>query len=374
MPNIPADRCRGRLAQFLARLPAIVAWLACGPSIPAVGAPLWLVRLKVDGHEVEGSPISWSDQEIHLLGRDGRLWNFSPARTTSFEHTAAQFCSYSPSEFRAVLLRQLGPDYQVSGTGHYLVAHPRGEEDRWPQRFEDLYRTFVRYMGVRGFQTRPPPFPLVGIVCKSRADFVRQSAANREPVSNGVVGYYDLESNRIMLYDMGGGSASPHWKQNAGVLIHEATHQLAFNLGVHSRYAPPPRWLAEGLAMLFEAPGVYDPGEHPQQTDRINYPRLHLFQQRLLAGHRPETLLTLLASDQPFVRNPVAAYAEAWALTFFLVEQEPANYVRYLKLTAARPPFSDYPPAARVKDFASLFGDDWRMFEARFLRFVGRLP
>jgi hypothetical protein len=342
-------------------------------SARADGPSLWMVRLKVDGRAVEGSPISWSDREIHLLGRDGRLWNFNPAQTTSFERTPAEFRSYSPSELRAMLLRELGHDYEVSGTSHYLLAHPDGEGDKWTQRFEDLYRSFVRYMSVRGFQARPPRFPLVGIVCKDQADFLRQSAAQGEMPQSGVVGCYNLESNRIMLYDMGGKTNSPHWKQNAGVLIHEATHQIAFNLGVHSRYAPPPRWLAEGLAMLFEAPGVCDARQHPYLNDRINYPRLRAFQQGLLPGHRPETLVALLASDDLFARNPAAAYAEAWALTFFLVEQEPTNYVAYLKLTAARPPFTDYPQAARVKDFAALFGDDWRMLEARFLRFIGEL-
>jgi hypothetical protein len=372
MAKTRIDRCRGIIIARLLTL-AVAALSVCTSPALAAGPTLWMVRLKVDGQGVEGSPISWSDQEIHLLGRDGRLWNFNPAQTTSFEHTTAQFQSYSPSEMRAVLLRELGSDYEVSGTGHYMVAHPRGEGDKWAQRFEDLYRSFVHYISVRGFRTRPPPFPLVGIVCKNQADFLRQSAAHGETPPNGIVGYYNVESNRIMLYDMGGKIDSPHWKQNAGVLIHEATHQMAFNLGVHSRYALPPRWLAEGLAMLFEASGVYDAQQYPQQSDRVNHPRLRAFQQGLMANHRPETLVALLASDELFARNPGAAYAEAWALTFFLVEQQPAKYTHYLKLTAARPPFTDYPQATRVKDFASLFGDDWRMLEARFLRFIGEL-
>jgi len=57
-------------------------------------------------------------------------------------------------------------------------------------------------------------------------------------------------------------------------------------------------------------------------------------------------------------------------LTFFLAETEPAKYVRYLKLTAARPPFAEYSRADRLKDFAAIFGGDWRMLEARLLRFV----
>ena len=38
-------------------------------------------------------------------------------------------------------------------------------------------------------------------------------------------------------------------------IIHEATHQTAYNVGVHARFADQPRWLVEGLAMMFEAEG-----------------------------------------------------------------------------------------------------------------------
>ena len=193
----------------------------------------------------------------------------NPAEVNDYRKTSIGFRTYPPSEFRAVLLRELGSGYEVSGTSHYLVAHPRDQRDKWAERFEDLYRSFVHYFSVRGFEPSPPPFPLVGVVCRNRAEFARYAAAQGDAVPNGVVGYYDIESNRITLYDMGGKADSANWRQNAAVLIHEATHQMAFNTGVHSRYCPPPKWLAEGLAMLFEAPGVYDPrSQHAARRPR----------------------------------------------------------------------------------------------------------
>jgi len=186
----------------------------------------------------------------------------------------------------------------------------------------------------------------------------------------GVLGYYHIASNRINLYDMAGQADSGNWRQNAAVLIHEATHQTAFNTGVHSRYAPPPRWLAEGLAMLFEAPGVYDAHNNTCPADRVNQDRLRGFRQGVAPRHRPQLLAAMVASDELFHTNPGAAYAEAWALSFFLVETAPHKYTDYLKRTAARPPFSDYSSAERTADFAAIFGADWRMLEARFLRFM----
>jgi hypothetical protein len=169
---------------------------------------------------------------------------------------------------------------------------------------------------------------------------------------------------------MGGAANSSNWQQNASVIIHEATHQTAFNTGEHNRYCPPPTWLAEGLATMFEAPGVYDAHDNPQLSERINRGRLRDFRLLVESHHSPEVLASMIASDQLFRINPSAAYAEAWAFTFFLVETEPQKYARYLTLTASKEPFSKYGAAQRTADFTAVFGSNWRMLEAQFLRFM----
>ncbi|MFN9752880.1 MAG: DUF1570 domain-containing protein [Planctomycetota bacterium] len=35
-------------------------------------------------------------------------------------------------------------------------------------------------------------------------------------------------------------------------MVHEATHQIAFNTGIHSRFAPMPRWFTEGSCGALE--------------------------------------------------------------------------------------------------------------------------
>ena len=66
----------------------------------------------------------------------------------------------------------------------------------------------------------------------------------------------------------------------------------------------------------------------------------------------------------------IAAYAEAWALTYYLVETQPREYAKYLALTADRPPFTEYSQQDRLRDFITVFGSDLRMFDARFQRFM----
>jgi len=121
---------------------------------------------------------------------------------------------------------------------------------------------------------------------------------------------------------------------------------------------------------LFEAPGIHDARNYPNRADRINRDRLRSFRDRAAPRHRPELIRQMVGSDELFRTDPPRAYAAAWAFTFFLSETEPGKYARYLKLTAARPPFQEYTPAERAADFTSVFGDDWRMLEARFLRFI----
>ena len=343
-----------------------------GASAARAGDPArWMLELTLDGRKIEGTPLAWNSREVHLLGRDGRLWTFAPEKAEDFRKTSSRFRAYSVSELRAELLRELGRGFEVSGTGHYLVAHPRGERDLWAGRFEELYRSLVHYFSVRGFRLSQPPFPLIGIVCRNQADFARYAARQGTPVGSGVLGYYSLTSNRIILYDVGGGkSGAADWRQNASAVIHEATHLTAFNTGIHSRSAAPPTWVVEGLAMLFEAPGVYNSRSFTRQTDRINRERLDQFKQHVLPEHQPKLLESMIASDKLFRLTPAAAYAEAWALTFFLVETDPRRYADYLARTAVRPPFIDYTAAERTADFTAIFGDEWGMLEARLLRFM----
>lgn len=344
-------------------------------AIPLHGAPPVgpMVKISLEGQPVEGTPLACSARRVHLLGRDGRLWTFHPNRATTFRRSSRRFRSYTTGELRAALLRELGKGFAVTGTSHYLVAHPRGQRDRWARRFEDLYRAFVHYFAVRGLKPAEPPFPLIGVVCRDQREFRRHVARASAAASADLQGLYDLGSNRIILYDMQAQRDSARWRQNASVIIHEAAHQTAFNTGVHSRFAPPPLWVAEGLATMFEAAGVYDSYHHTRRKDRINRGRFRAFRQQTHSNHGPTPLEAMIASDRRFRTDPAAAYAEAWAFTFYLVETQPRRYASYLGRTARRPPFTRYTPAQRTGDFVSVFGDDWPMLQARFLRFMAGL-
>ena len=119
-------------------------------------------------------------------------------------------------------------------------------------------------------------------------------------------------------------------------IVHEATHQIAFNCGLQTRLADIPLWLCEGMAVYFEAP------------DLTEQPRLARHRPRELPAARnvppqPAELATRLArrhcssttAASATRSTAVAAYADAWALNYYLIKYRPHEYAAYLK-TARR--------------------------------------
>jgi Protein of unknown function (DUF1570) len=345
-----------------------VLWLAASET-PAPAAD-FMFRARVDGQMLEGKPLSWSAEQMLLLGRDGRLHEFNPKLAKESRKTSPRFFGYSPSEMKAVLQQEFDQRFDVTTTRHYLVVHPRGQRDQWADRFEELYGRFGHYFRVRGFSLAEPPYPLVAIVFRDEAEYFRHAAGGGTPMQPGTLGHYDPVSNRVFLFDVTANASGIEWSENADTIIHEATHQTAYNVGVHKRFTAAPRWMVEGLATMFEARGVWNGRYDRAQADRVNQARLQGFRDYAAGRRQPGALMALLSSDTTFRSDADGAYAEAWALSFYLCETQPRLYAAYLAKTADRPLFSDYPAAERVADFQEIFGRETKLFEAKFLRYM----
>jgi hypothetical protein len=271
---------------------------------------------------------------------------------------------------KSALQKEFGKQFDVSTTRHYLVVHPVGERDQWANRFEDLYTRFEHYFRVRGFQLAQPQYPLVAIVFRDQGDYRRHVAAGGSAPHPNTLGHYDPTSNRVFLFDITDGVSGADWSENADTIIHEATHQTAFNVGVHKRFADVPRWVGEGLATMFEARGVWNRAFDQSQTDRINQGRLRGFREYVKTRRRPGAVAQLIATDDAFRSDIDGAYAEAWALSFYLCETQPRLYAAYLAKTAERPLFAEYTAGERMADFQEIFGGEMKMFETKFLRYM----
>lgn len=358
---------------------ATLAWLAVLGGLVAV-APLvaaepgrWTLSVELSGRRIEGTPLRYDERHVDLLGRDGRLWSFAPGEAQKFHKASDAFRGYSSAELRDQLVRELGQEFEVLGSGHYLVAFPRGQRNEWATRFEEMYRAFVHYVSIRGFRPVEPEFPLVAIVWPTREQFLRYAASEGVSTGGNYAGFYFGRSNRVALFDQGGsGSGAVDAARNLELIVHEVTHQTAYNTGVHRRFAATPRWLAEGLATMFEARGVWNARQYPQAADRVNRGQLRAF--RAYQSRRPtDALATLVSSDRAFDLDTDAAYAEAWALTYYLAEKRPQQYAQYLSRVAAKPAFRSVPAAERLSDFQAAFGPNLKLLDAQYLKFIAEL-
>jgi Protein of unknown function (DUF1570) len=344
--------------------------LALAAPAHAEPAP-FMMRALVNGRTLEGQPLAWDDDQIMLLGRDGALYEFNPADAKHSKKTAQAYTGYSAGEMQALARSEFGQRFDISISTHFVVVRPRGRGGEWVRRLEALYSGFTGYMNVRGFQITDPPTHLLAIVFPSRDEYYQYAADQGVTLSPNTLGHYSSQSNRIYMYDEG--DSDGDWSSNAETIIHEATHQTAYNVGVHRRFAEQPQWVVEGLAMMFEAPGVWSAASLHTQADRINRYRLNYF--RAAAADRPKDWLAqIVASDQPFDTGVLDAYAAGWTLTFYLCETRPQEYSAYLARVAARKPFTKYTTSERMRDFTAAFGNDLALLSAQVDRFVAELP
>jgi hypothetical protein len=321
---------------------------------------------------IAGQPLIWNRHQTILLARDGQLLNIPMHEVSEPRQIDDRFSPYQATTIRSQLQTELGQGMEVTHTGNFVVAHAPGKATVWPDRLEHFYRSFVRYFQVREVPVSAPEFPLVAIVWENEADFQRAIALESK-AGVQTLGCYQLGSNRVHLFDREPQKADAFWQANRATMIHEASHQIAFNCGIHSRWSPPSRWIVEGLGTVFEAPGVWDSATYPARSDRLNRERLRDYRNWQQTKRPAEAVAIMVQSDRPFQTNPIAAYAEAWALSFYLIECYPREYAAYLKKTTQRQPFSDYSAEERWEDFTAIFGNDVRLFDARFQRFMNEI-
>ena len=158
-----------------------------------------------------------------------------------------------------------------------------------------------------------------------------------------------------------------------GAVYEEFLREMA---GCHRRYADNPVWLAEGLAMYFETPDLEGNKIVWNSVGSLNRPRIDKFTAFRKKDRRPDSLKTLVATDDRFHNDASAAdaYAESYALTYFLVHQRMPQFLKYVKMMSSKPALERDTPDERIAEFQQAFGQNLQLLETSFLRFVDDLP
>jgi hypothetical protein len=362
------------------------------------GSPL--IELKTGKTVVQGKVVAQNASTCWLLGQDGQVRK-SPLTQQTHVKKLGTFQPWNSSIVREQVRRELGKSFEVASTRHYVVfAKDTSRAKAYAEWFEDVHKTFHLYFSVRGVPTGEPDFPLVAIIFPDQAAFAKYAKEEKVQVTSQLHGYYMTTSNRVALFESGGprsaalstpapldtAAATPF--ANVGVwagitpksdqalydtIVHEGTHQVAFNTGLHSRLGSDPKWLVEGLATVFEAPGIRNSGAQYGVSTRINRERFLWFGNFQKNRRTANSLADFISSDGDFGKDTLDAYSQAWALSFFLIETRPQKYSQYLAKVAKRDPLKEYDADDRLADFQAIFGKDTRLLEAEFLRFIARL-
>ena len=158
--------------------------------------------------------------------------------------------------------------------------------------------------------------------------------------------------------------------ENVSTVIHEAAHALSFNLGPFSLEANniPPRWLAEGVAMLFETPreGRW------KGAARFNPRRYVAYARALENGTLPPLRRLLTQDDGFFSPNAETTYGVTWALTFFLYHVREPQFkalVENVAKTCTLPP-DQVSKARLIRDFENAMGKPVAEVEEEWHRYM----
>ena len=380
-----------------------------------------MIEVSDDTQTYTGMIVAKSAQECFIFDRFGRQAQLPIARLKSFTVVAESFRPATQNEFRRMLEAELGAEYEVATSKHYVVAGTHGHGRSYAALFEEIFSQVELFYSLRGFRTSKPDALLVALVLKDQAAFKQYCEGDQMPWTEGLRGYYSLKSNRVVMYNFPelfqsvrlmpeadlqtpretliaelspsngtnlpdgveypaanslarlqqAASASAVGGETANTIIHETTHQVGFNIGIHSRIGTTPLWVLEGMATVLESPGMRT---RSGSSEKVNAERLEWFKKNYCERRQPGDLARLIASDDMFSKQTLDAYSVAWGITWFLTEN-PARarlFSRYLKTISEHDPLQQYTADERLRDFQTIFGDIARL-EVYYVRAMDRL-
>ena len=344
-------------------LGTIVSMLSIGLGQPPI------LEVDLATHRERGLPILWNDTEALLLQSNGSILTLKTPEVRDHRVTEEPFVPAQMMALRGDLQREFGRSYEVEAVHSYLIVAPHGQAKVWGQRFAQLHAAYAQYFVTRGLAIRSPDFPLIAVVFHTAQDFHRNAVRDGVSTGPGTLGYYSAITNRMTLYDHPAPASS--WFNTDTVILHEATHQLAFNTGVHQRLSDTPLWVAEGLASVFESPGRVHTNERNRSLERVNAARMQTWRE---LGNNPsqrnQMIQMLIEGNELFKQKSDEAYSISWALSFYLAERDPSRYVQFIRHIAKLPPNQVYSRPDRRRDFEQGISSDVALLAKNVDRFL----
>jgi hypothetical protein len=349
------------------------------------------IRIQRNGKtvDVEGEVlIEAQDESLLFQTRNGQLLIVKAEEIQEKTLVDEPTQPYTADEIGEQLLEELPDGFRIYKTDQYVIAYQTElQYAKWIGGLYEkrLYKAFRTFWKKKKFDLEKPAFPFVAIVFKSKEEYTRYVQRELGEPPGSMVAYYNLMTNRVAMYDLTGDFdtrrrpidevlRNPRAIPMVATIIHEGTHQLIFNTGMQTRLAESPLWMNEGLAIYFETPNL-DNARGWRLPGLVNYDRLLRFRESLSVRQK-NSLETLIASNDRFNNDPetsLDAYAESWALNYFLLKRKTSQYVDYIKFMSQKKRLETDSPETRLKEFKQFFGEDLATLDEEFLNYVLRL-
>ena len=371
----------------------LATWIAVSPAAHA----LEYVLANIDGEarKLTGKVVVEDTAGSMLLETDeGAMWPISGSDVLKRTSDSAKMTLLNKRQLGERLLAEMGPEFRLHESKHYVVVYNTTDKyAKWcSSLLERLQKSFIAFWKKRGSKVYAPKAPLAVLIFNNKASYIAHARPELGQAAGNAIGYYSFQTNRIVMYDLTGSQAVRRESTNRGSLkdisallqspealhlvatiIHEATHQIAFNCGLQTRFVDNPVWLSEGMAVYFETPDL-NSNRSWSGIGKVNYDRWDRFRKNVRDG-KAANLKTLIATDDR-LRNPrtaVDGYAEAWAWNYFLIKWHPKEYTKYLKTLADKPRLRFDQPEQRLADFQQHFGEDLSKLEEEFYRRMSKI-
>lgn len=324
---------------------------------------------------IEARWIAEGKQAVALERRDGR-WEVVPSdqikqRTPKDGPeplSAAELEQRLQQEFSGRLVSQVESPFVLA----MIAAQPiEGNPRETGRRRQQLKRAmkFLQGMqkGVREFaadaeiELHEPLFPLVVLIFEHDEEFNRQVTVETQGdglAAKSIASYYSLLSNRLNL--------RVRECRTFATPLHEAIHQQAHNRGVLKRLAPVPAWFNEGLATGFEGDG-----ERLKSGPKA-FNRKYA---SIAVNSRKINWADIVREDAGFRGDILAgeAYAQAWALHWWLYTRHRPEYRRLLQHYSQLEPLTEMAAQERMETFQSIVGHSPEELQDDFLAEARRL-
>ncbi|MBL8811445.1 MAG: DUF1570 domain-containing protein [Planctomycetaceae bacterium] len=320
--------------------------------------------MRVDGYVVAPMP----DGGVLLEHRNGRLEMIKGAAISERSETEFEFQRMNDEEMGTYLTSLTGPEFHISQTDHYIICANTSEAyaeyvGRLLDRVYGEYSKFVTELGAP-FKAPTEKFPV--IILGSVNEF-QEFAKQQHPETSfeDTPGYYSIRENQVLLQDLTRDRSlkAPAIRKKLSeqplqlaTIVHEAVHQLAFNTGLQVRMADNPVWFSEGLATYFEQVAVKSP-QLWTKPGLVNA-RHHAEFVRTANASLSIPLETLLSSEDTFLDSTTVAtaYAESWALVYYLQKENKEGFGVYMNSLSRLKPIQKVSPEMRLTIFKEAFG------------------